>query len=74
MQCLMKADTTGFLSLSIPPLGVDLKSYPANLSAESIQASIIEYLVGNSDNSSVRNIYFVTPPSSSKTFQVSNIL
>ncbi|OPL20963.1 hypothetical protein AM593_02121, partial [Mytilus galloprovincialis] len=37
MQCFMEATESGYHSISLPPLGTDLKGYSAELSAEAIQ-------------------------------------
>ncbi|CAC5406575.1 unnamed protein product [Mytilus coruscus] len=69
MQCFMKAIESGFHSISLPPLGIDLKGYSAELSAEAIQWSIIEYLSGNCDDTSLQNIYLVVHPSAGNLFK-----
>ncbi|CAG2189265.1 PARP10_14_15 [Mytilus edulis] len=69
MQCFMEATESGYHSISLPPLGTDLKGYSAELSAEAIQGSIIEYLSGNCDETSLQNIYLVVHPSAGNIFK-----
>lgn len=70
MQCLMEATETGFTTIAFPPLGTDLKNFPPELSAETIQGSIIEYISGNIDTTTLKHIFCIVQPSATKTFKV----